>query len=164
MRIGVMADSHDNLPMISRALSLFERRRVEVLIHLGDIIAPFAMRELVKFPGRLIAIYGNNDGERKGLKEVFRGIREGPLKVKVNGKIIIVAHEAARIPRKMQSEADILLYGHSHIHEVKRGKPLSVNPGECGGWLFGRPTVAILDLERMSVEIVELVHRRRKRR
>ncbi len=164
MRIGVMADSHDNLPMISRAISLFERRGLEVLIHSGDIIAPFAMKEIVEFPGRLIAIFGNNDGERKGLRKVFRRIREGPLKVNIKGKIIVVTHELGALSRKMQGEADIIVYGHTHIPEVKCSKPLVINPGECGGWLSGKPTVAIIDLEEMSAEIIDLSLGRRKRR
>jgi predicted phosphodiesterase len=31
-----------------------------------------------------------------------------------------------------------------------------INPGECGGWLKGRSTVAILDTEKMQAEIIDL--------
>jgi len=38
----------------------------------------------------------------------------------------------------------------------KFGKALLVNPGEVGTWLYGKSTVALLDLEKMEAEIVEL--------
>jgi len=41
--------------------------------------------------------------------------------------------------------------------DVRRvGKALLVNPGEVSTWLYGKSTVALLDLEKMEAEIVEL--------
>ncbi len=36
-----------------------------------------------------------------------------------------------------------------------QGKTLAINPGKCGGWLPGRSTIALADLDQMSVEIVK---------
>jgi len=33
---------------------------------------------------------------------------------------------------------------------------LVINPGECGGWLTGRATVAIVETEDMSVRLIDL--------
>ncbi len=46
MQIGLMADSHDHLPRIDRAVEVFNRRRVDFVIHGGDFIAPFALGPL----------------------------------------------------------------------------------------------------------------------
>jgi hypothetical protein len=49
------------------------------------------------------------------------------------------------------------VFGHTHKAEVKReGERLFVNPGECGGWLYKRSTVAILDLSELKVDFIEL--------
>jgi predicted phosphodiesterase len=37
-----------------------------------------------------------------------------------------------------------------------RGDALIINPGEACGWLFGTPSAAILDLDTMEVEFIEL--------
>ena len=79
MLVGVIADTHDRLPMIDRALELFAGRKVEAVIHPGDLIAPFAARCLLGYKGPLHVTYGNNDGERAGLKEVLPQIVDGPL-------------------------------------------------------------------------------------
>jgi len=42
------------------------------------------------------------------------------------------------------------------VAEMVKGKTLLVNPGEVCGYLSGRKTVALLDLEEMNAEIVEL--------
>ena len=44
MRIGVMSDSHDNLPMIRKAIRLFTDENAEAVLHAGDFIAPFAVK------------------------------------------------------------------------------------------------------------------------
>ena len=36
------------------------------------------------------------------------------------------------------------------------GKTLVINPGECGGWLTGKGTVALVDLKDMKASIVKL--------
>jgi predicted phosphodiesterase len=31
-----------------------------------------------------------------------------------------------------------------------------INPGECGGWLTGKSTIAMLDLNDLNVQIINL--------
>jgi len=48
----------------------------------------------------------------------------------------------------------LVAFGHTHEALVERlGETLIVNPGEAGGWLYGRPTVAVVDLRELKVEI-----------
>ena len=41
MRIGVISDTHDNLLMIKKAVEVFNRHGVGMVVHAGDFIAPF---------------------------------------------------------------------------------------------------------------------------
>jgi len=157
MLIGVISDSHDRLPMIDRAVELFRGRGAQALIHPGDVVAPFAAQRLLRYSGPVYVTYGNNDGERVGLKKVLPQIKDGPLKIEMAGRRILVHHfiEWCRPPDI--DEADIVVTGHTHevVNEQRNGT-LLLNPGECCGWVGGRCTVALLDTETLSAEILDL--------
>ncbi|MCX6564601.1 MAG: metallophosphoesterase family protein [Candidatus Aminicenantes bacterium] len=90
-----MADSHDNLIAVRRAVELFKNAGCDLVIHAGDFVAPFAARELAKAGCPLKAVFGNCDGEKKGLAaaiQPFGEIREAPLKFKYNQINILVTH------------------------------------------------------------------------
>ena len=156
MKVGLVADSHDNLPLIRKAIEIFQDSSVRVLLHAGDFVAPFAAREFLNFRGEIISVYGNNDGEKRGLKEILPGIKAGPLIVELDGRKILLSHDLTKVREENRRKVDCIVFGHTHRPEVKGSRPLLVNPGECGGWLFGRPTVALLDLDDLSVRILDL--------
>ncbi len=50
--------------------------------------------------------------------------------------------------------ADLVIFGHTHKPEVLRQNALLVvNPRECGGWLSGKSTVALVGLDSFSAAI-----------
>ena len=51
---------------------------------------------------------------------------------------------------------DVILYGHTHEVDVRVEETIIVNPGECGGWMTGKSTVAIWDTDAEEVDIVEV--------
>ena len=157
MLIGLISDTHDRLPTIDRAVDLFERRGVQALIHPGDLIAPFAAQHLLRYEGPIYVTYGNNDGEREGLKKVLPQITDGPLKIVMAGRKILVHHFVDWCSSQDIAQADAVITGHTHevVSEQQNGT-LFVNPGECCGWVNDRCTVALLDTETMSAEIVDL--------
>jgi putative phosphoesterase len=157
MQIGLISDTHDRLPTIRAALEMFRRRGITTLLHPGDVVAPFAAKLLAAWPGTLHITYGNNDGERKGLKGVLPQIQDGPLYVELGGRQVLLHHALDWCGAEHRARADIVVAGHTHEVAVERrdGK-LHVNPGECCGWVTGRATVGILDLERLEVEIIEV--------
>lgn len=157
MKIGVISDTHDNLSMISAAVRLFNRLKTDFVIHAGDFVAPFTVPEINKLDCPWKGVFGNNDGERKGLSAASGGrIGEAPLILSFDSRKIIVVHDIVLLEGK-KPQADILIYGHSHKPLVeKNGRLLSLNPGECGGWLSGKSTVAVLDTAALSAEIVGL--------
>ncbi len=157
MLIGVISDTHDHLTTIGRALDLFDQRGVQAMIHPGDLVAPFAARKLLEYSGPIYVTYGNNDGEREGLRKILPQITDGPLKIIMGGKKILVHHFIEWCSQSDIDEADIVITGHTHevVNEEQDGT-LLLNPGECCGWVNDRATVGLLDTEAMSMEIVEL--------
>ncbi len=159
--IGVMSDSHDNLTMIRRAVAVFNDARCDLVLHAGDIVAPFAIKELAGLKCRVRAVYGNVDGEKPGLKmavQPFGEIQDAPSVFSYAGREILLCHIDLPVRKYMAAgKYDIIVFGHTHRPEVrKEGKTLAVNPGETGGWLTGKSTVALIDPASLTVEIVAL--------
>lgn len=156
MRIGVISDSHDNIPMIRRACELFNAREVQLVLHCGDYIAPFALNPLNQILRcDYCGVFGNNDGEQRGLQKIAQGrIHQPPFVFTVGNWQVLVAHA----PPHLEAAAyRLMAFGHTHVPEVRQeGACLMVNPGECGGWLYGNSTVAIAQLDTLEAEIIEL--------
>lgn len=157
MLVGVISDTHDRLLSIDVGLSVLLERGVDALIHPGDIIAPFAAKKFANLDISVHATYGNNDGERAGLKSVLPQIVDGPLFVELDGQTILVHHFIDWCEPADVAKADIVITGHTHevVNEHRDGK-LFLNPGEACGWVNGRCTVAVLDTESREAEIIEL--------
>jgi hypothetical protein len=160
MKIGILSDSHDNVPMIECACSIFNDHQVDLVLHAGDYCAPFALNPL----NRLLkcdyfGVFGNNDGERLGLSTTSGGrIGTSPAERSIMSSRVLVAHEMPMLDAVVGSGFyRLVVYGHTHTVDVRTvGTTLIVNPGECGGWLFGRPTVAIARLDTLEACIVDL--------
>ena len=156
VKIGIISDSHDNLPNIRKALEVLKGRGAQVLIHSGDVIAPFSVRELLKFPGPVYGVFGNNDGEIAGIKKLWNHVFFGPYLFELGGLRILVCHDETELSRAPYENVDVRVYGHDHKAVIREGKPLDINPGETGGWLYGKPTCAILDTDGPKAEILEI--------
>ena len=158
--IGIIADTHDNRKAIQRLVELFNDRGAGLVLHAGDLISPFTAWDFKKLTCKMIAVFGNNDGEKLGLFHLYREFGEispGPRRIVHNGKKIILMHEPACIDEMIASpEVDVIIYGHLHKVDIREGNPLIINPGEGGGWLTDACTAAILDTESMKVEVVTL--------
>jgi len=160
MLVGVIADTHDNMDKLKDAVDLFNERGVGLVLHAGDYIAPFTAREFRRLECRLVGVFGNNDGEKFGLAKQFEGfgeLHEGVHQLEQDGKMIAITHYPEIAETLAGSGAyDVVIFGHTHLADIHGPKPLVINPGECGGWLEGRCTVALLDLAAMSAELVDL--------
>jgi len=165
MKIGIMSDSHDNMNNVKKAVDVFNEHKVEKVLHAGDVIAPFITRPLKELNCPVVAVYGNNDGEKFYLKKNFEEtgkvgtIQEPPLELEIGGKRIYLTHWPHQLEILASSGAfDVLVYGHTHNVDIRKvGGTLVINPGEVGGWLRAKATVVVLDLAVMETELVELV-------
>ncbi len=159
--IGILSDSHDNMTAVRLAVRLFNDAKCELVIHAGDFVAPFAALELHNLVCPVKAVFGNCDGEKKGLVAAFEGMGEitaAPLGFEYAGRRFVVSHLEIPAPvRRGVRTCDVLVVGHTHKAKLRREHGvLIVNPGEAGGWLYGKSTVALLNPKDLSVEVVTL--------
>jgi len=159
--IGILSDSHDNLTRVREAIRLFNDAGCDLVIHAGDFVAPFTVDELRNLRAPVKAVFGNCDGEKAGLAKAFEGlgeIRAAPLKFSHAGLRFFVCHLDAHVGRQVTSKSfDVIVFGHTHKPLAeRRDGVLLVNPGEAGGWLRGKSTVALLDPAALAVEIITL--------
>ena len=159
--VGIMADSHDHRTAIQKAVALFNKRGTGLVIHAGDMISPFCVLDFAALSCPLQIVFGNNDGERIGLHSAFQSrgtIQSGPCFFEYEGKRFLLMHEDGCVEQLQGLSAiDVVVYGHTHVADIRHGPPLIINPGEAGGWLNKRSTVVVLDVRSMQAEIVDLV-------
>ncbi len=160
MKLGVMSDSHDNIPNVKRAVEIFNDVGVDLVVHAGDFIAPFAIDPLADLNCRVVGVFGNNDGERVVLVKKFETIGEvhpNLASTSLGDKSIAVMHyPELAIPIAKSGEYDIVVYGHTHKIEISKEKALLLNPGETGGWTTGKATVAVVDITTQDAKIYEI--------
>lgn len=137
MRLVITADTH--VPRRARDLPapLWDAvEAADVVVHAGDWVSPDLLDVLGRRSARLLACYGNNDGEqlRARLPEVARA--------ELDGLRVAVVHETgprtgrearceARFGPASSEPADVLVFGHSHIPwDTTTGSGLRLlNPG-----------------------------------
>jgi len=160
--IGILSDTHDNMDAIRDAVELLNSKEVDLVIHAGDLVAPFVVPELAKLKARFVGVFGNNDGEKVGLNLKFKelGVKLSNFQdFEYGGKKIAVYHGTIQGIAEALSSCgiyDLVILGHSHKASIKKQEgTTTVNPGEACGYLSGKRTLCLFDLERMEGEIVE---------
>jgi len=159
--IGILSDSHDNLTRVRQAVRLFNDAGCTLVIHAGDFVAPFTVDELRNLRAPVKAVFGNCDGEKAGLARAFQGIGEigdGPLAFGHAGLRFAVVHlDSSAATQAASGLFDLVIFGHTHRPLVEsRDGVLLINPGEAGGWLRGKSTVALLDPAALTADIITL--------
>jgi len=165
MLVGLIADTHDNLPMVDKAIEKLNGENVELVFHAGDYVAPFVIPKFKGLQAKLIGVFGNNDGDRELLKKRFSEqkeleIRGNFAKIVIDGIRIALLHgsEEELLTSLIDSQSfDVVVHGHSHKAEIyRKGKTLVVNPGEVCGYLTGKSTIALFDTVKREARLVEL--------
>lgn len=165
MLIGLLADTHDCLPMVDKAIRELNAEKVEIVLHAGDYVSPFVIPKFRHLRAQLVGVFGNNDGDHEMLKKRF-GENE---RLEIRGDFADLTLGKMRIgllhgsdPRLLKvliesGRFGVLVYGHTHNAEIHRvDKTLVVNPGEVCGYLSGKATIALLDTAECNGEIIEL--------
>lgn len=165
-----MSDSHDRLEAIRAAIEKFNSESVDLVLHAGDIVSPFSVREFEKLNCKIICVTGNNDGDptalRKFLAKVGGELEDIFLKLEVGDKRIALTHgEWPEVVEALilSGKYDVVINGHSHEASIrKQNNVLVINPGSCsypivdGVVTIGKGTIAILDLEKMSAKLLKI--------
>jgi putative phosphoesterase len=165
MLIGAISDTHDNLPLVEKAVKYLNDQKVGLVLHAGDYIAGFVIPKFKQLNCKLIGVFGNNDGDHELLKKRFSEtanctIHDRFAAVEVEGYRIALLHgeETELLNAVIDSGYfNAVIHGHSHNKSIeKKGKTLAINPGELCGYLTGKPTIAILDTAKNEARIIEL--------
>lgn len=159
MLIGILSDTHDDMPEIMRAVDTFNSEDVSHVIHAGDIVSPFTFEIFNRLHCSFSAVFGNNDGDKILLKNKFEGnIQNQPLVMTVNEKKIVVVHEPDLVDALADSgHFHLVIYGHTHSPDIrKRKNTLIVNPGKVAKLNKGESTIALLDSDKMETRIIKI--------
>ena len=70
MILGVVGDTHNRLSNVEKIIDIFNEKNVDKVIHTGDITQAKTLSRFYRLNCPLIGVYGNNDLEEKGLKDI----------------------------------------------------------------------------------------------
>ncbi len=167
MKIGIISDTHDQIKRIKKAVKILLKEKVDLVIHLGDMVAPFTLQFYKDLNCPIKFLFGNNTGDIQ-LHLIYAksfGLRDFEFKtffsLKINGKKIAAYHgENKEITEALIKcgDYDCVFAGHNHIAKVeKRGKTLFANPGtlvDKHKQGMKSPSIAIYDSTTNKVKII----------
>jgi putative phosphoesterase len=162
MLVGLFADTHDHLANIRLAVQRFNESHCDIVLFAGDLVSTFAVPPLRKLNCPLVGCFGDNEGNKVGLRAGFTlvgQIGEPPVRYTAeDGTRFIICHMQRQL-RGQADDWDVAVFGHTHKPRVRQDElgRLLINPGETSGWTFGQPTIALLDTVTGKTEIISLL-------
>jgi hypothetical protein len=168
MRVAIFSDSHDQIKHLEAALTAANAVGAEVLLHCGDLCAPFMLDRMGRnFNGPVHVVFGNNDGDGRLLQTIASKYPHVTLhgiygEIEIAGRTVAMIHYPEPARRIAQSgHFDLVVYGHNHLKAVERITKESgtlgifANPGELLG-MNGVPTWGLYDTDAGSFELQTL--------
>lgn len=163
MKIGILSDTHGNLPRTIRATELLLARGVEALLHCGDIGSEEALDEIAARCAAhgipFHAVLGNVDEYEATF---WRGTDGRPITIRneltLSGKRVAILHGHHFIALEQaiaSGEFDYVFTGHTHQARDERiGHTRVINPGAVHR---AHPSsVAVLDLTTEKLETIAI--------
>lgn len=148
--IGLISDTHEQIEEVKKAVDIFKEKKVDFVIHAGDIISAGTLK---LYSGlNMKFIFGNNDGDKNKLNEIAKKYGFEPItetkEFTYKKKKFFVYHgtDSTILDDAIKNqEYDYIITGHTHIaKDEKIGNTRVINPGS----LFASPkSIAVLDLE-----------------
>ncbi|MEM2121800.1 MAG: metallophosphoesterase [Candidatus Woesearchaeota archaeon] len=160
MLIGIVSDTHDNVILLRKTVEELKKRKINTIIHAGDLCAPITLKELNGF--KIIYALGNVDGDVLLIKQkieemngVFLGLG-GVVNIEKKSFAVFHGHYPFILESLIKSqEFDYVITGHTHRQRNEKiGKTRVINPG-CM-YSSHENSFAILDIEKDNVEFVKL--------
>lgn len=161
LTIGVIADTHiypnSRRQVPDQVIDLFQRARIDVVIHLGDVNTRSVLEDLAHI-APLIAVHGNNDDDELSI------ILPETTRFTVGRHRFGVVHgHGGRSARQVaiqtfSGKVDCVLFGHSHQPLIEQAGDLVLfNPGSATDrrWHehFGIGILTVTD-ERIEPELI----------
>ena len=158
--IGLISDTHENVPAIEKAVALLKSHNPELVIHAGDIISPPVLPHFSGLPMRFV--FGNNDGERAGLNQKAAELGFPPIEdiaiFSLHSKSFFVYHGTR--PKILAEAADsqkfdYIITGHTHQKlDQRQGITRIINPGAL--FKANPLTIALLDPVSDQLEFLKI--------
>jgi hypothetical protein len=161
MLIGLIGDTHDNLDRIRDAVRFFNASGCDHVLFVGDLVSPIAIPPLRKLDCKLTGCFGDNEGNKTGIHSgisIVGTISEPPVAYQAEDETRFVLVHALEQLTNYAEAFDVAVY--SHTHRAKSQQDANgrwfINPGEAGGWVFGKPTVGLFDTVKSEPQIIDL--------
>jgi putative phosphoesterase len=160
MRIGILADTHDQLERARLAVEVLRAEGAAVLVHCGDLTGPEMVVLCAVLP--CYFTFGNHDADtvpalRRAAADSGAVCLGWGGTVDLAGKRVGVTHGHMHtdVRRVLTARPDYLLSGHSHIPADRwDGSTRRINPGALHE--ADEYTVALLDLESCELRLLSL--------
>lgn len=168
MKIGIISDTHDQITRIIKAIEIFKREGIDLLIHCGDLVAPFTLSYFKEIACPIKFIFGNNSGDIALHLQVAKKLELNAefanfFSLEIDGRKIAVYHgdiPEITIALIECGRFDCVFSGHDHVAKIERyGKVLFVNPGtlaEKHKEEIKGPSIAIYDTETHEAKLLFL--------
>ena len=137
--IGVLSDTHDQVHHLVKAIDYFNLKRVKLVIHCGDWVAPFTLKHYTKLHAPLHGVFGNNDGDKR---QHFLYAKEYNLAIHMEDQLLVLEEYKKKIAVYHGNhqeivdalvkcgDYDVVLHGHNHQPKFEKiGNVVSLNPG-----------------------------------
>ena len=164
MKIGILSDTHNHVENLQKALAVFKKRQIEVLIHCGDVNTPETAVNLTGF--QLHYVYGNTDHAQMHIGSVIRDLHpQNSVGLVYTGEIDGVKLAATHGHLLTELEKLILdgryryvFHGHTHQRRDEMiGETRVINPGALGGTQYETRSICILDLQTNALEFIDVI-------
>jgi uncharacterized protein len=160
MRLGILADTHDEMARTEAAIAMLRAEGAKALIHCGDLASPPIVALLSSLPSWFV--FGNHDSDMvRHLEQAASEFGVSCLRwggvVELDGKQIGVAHGhmSVDVRRVLATQPDYFLSGHSHTaSDSLVGQVRRINPGSLHR--ADEFTVALLDLSTGDLRFIRI--------
>lgn len=162
MRLGLISDTHDNVPATIAAMELLRQHKAQAILHAGDLVAPDMLEHFIGLP--FYYVFGNNEYDLAAIRS-----RSAALGLNCLGNFadltfenkriaLLHGHDSTLLHKTLRSnDFDYLIHGHTHQERDQRlGKTRIINPGAVHR--ANPRSVAILDLPTDTLEFLEIPH------
>lgn len=163
MKIGIISDTHDNIEALEKAIDKFNEQKVELVFHCGDWVAPFMAAKCEKLNCKIIAVFGNNDGDLVRLVEMGKdkiSFEAQCAETEIDGRKMAIYHgtsKALLLSLLYCGKYDVVFSGHTHIGLIeKTSNTLHVNPGSPSFPRNHVPSIAIYETKTNNAELILL--------
>jgi putative phosphoesterase len=158
MKIAVVSDTHDHIQNLDRAIRQMREPSPALLLHCGDLSAPFVIERLAAFGGPVHVVFGNNEGDRFTIANVSEGFSNVTLHGEIgfltttDGEIAFTHRPEFARGLASTGRYRAVFYGHTHHRKTETvGETWLVNPGELMG-LMEPPGWILFDLSNGEQE------------